>query len=215
MEDIVKKFKALDTTSVSDAMDRLGIPCGLLGIKPLINGKPICGRAFTVHYVPCGTIKGTVGDFLDDVKQGEVIVIDNGGREYCTVWGDLMSVVASKNRVEGTVIDGVCRDVPEIRKIGYPIYSRGYYMATGKDRVQVDGINVPVALSGVQVKQGDILLADDSGVIVIPNEMEEKALSFAMEIADTERKILEEVNKGILLRESRKKLKYHDLQAKI
>ena len=63
-------------------------------------------------YTPCGEVKGTVGDFLDDVEPGQVIVIDNGGRDYCTVWGDIMAVTAKAMGIEGTVIDGVCRDIP-------------------------------------------------------------------------------------------------------
>jgi regulator of RNase E activity RraA len=215
LDEIVKELKSLDTTCVSDAMDRLGLTGGLLGIKPLIPALPICGPAFTVHYIPCSPVKGTVGDFLDDVPPGQVIVIDNSAREYCTVWGDIMSVVAKKNGVAGTVIDGVCRDVPEIRKVGYPIYSRGYYIVTGKDRVQVDAVNVPVSVSGVQVGPGDIILADDSGVLSIPSADAEKVLAAAKEVAETEKLILEEVNKGSTLRESRRRLNYHHLQSKI
>lgn len=215
MDEIINHFRGLDTACVSDALDRFGVQAGLYGIKPVVPGYPICGRAFTVHYVPCGINKGTVGDFLDDVKPGEVIVIDNSGREYCTVWGDIMTVVASKNGVAGTVIDGVCRDVPEIRKIAYPIYSKGYYMVTGKDRVEVDGVNIPVSISGVQVKQGDIILADDSGAVVVPHEVEDRVLAYATEVAESERRILEEVGKGLSLRESREKMRYHHLQSKI
>jgi regulator of RNase E activity RraA len=215
LDEIVKELKSLDTTCVSDSMDRLGITGGFLGIKPLVPDLPICGPAFTVHYIPCGPVKGTVGDFLDDVTPGQVIVIDNGGREYCTVWGDIMSVVAKKNSVAGTVIDGVCRDVPEIRKVAYPIYSRGYYFVTGKDRVEVDAINVPVGISGVQVAPGDIILGDDSGVLAIPATSAEKVLAVAQEIAETERRILVEVNRGLSLRESRRQLNYHSLQTKI
>ena len=75
---LVDGFRALDTTSVSDALDRLGITGGLLGIRPVVEGMAFCGAAFTVHYVPCGVEKGTVGDFLDDVPPGQVVVIDNG-----------------------------------------------------------------------------------------------------------------------------------------
>ena len=77
-------------------MDKIGIPCGLLGIHAVVPGKHICGRAFTVHYVPNGVVKGNVGDFLDDVQPGQVVVIDNGGRLYCTVWGDIMTFVATR-----------------------------------------------------------------------------------------------------------------------
>lgn len=212
--EILAGFKELDTTSVSDAMDRLGIPCGLEGLKPIVQGASFCGQAFTVHYVPCGIVKGTVGDFLDDVEPGQVVVLDNGGRTYCTVWGDLMALRASIMGVAGTVIDGVCRDVPGIRKVGYPIFTKGHIMVTGKDRVQCDGINVPVSISGLQVKPGDFILADDTGVLVIPLEKAEEVLKVAREVADKEAVIEAEVRNGATLREARAKMGYHSLQTK-
>ena len=214
MNELIRKIKEMDTTCISDAMDKLGLPGGLFGIKPLIPGSKICGEAFTVHYIPCGQVKGTVGDFLDDVKPGQVVVIDNAGRDYCTVWGDIMAVTAKKMNVEGTVIDGVCRDIPAVRESGYPMFSKGYYMVTGKDRVEVDAVNIPVAVSGVRVCPGDIILGDDTGVVAIPRGMAEKVLEVAKTIDSTEQKIIAEVMKGSTLKEARAKLNYHHLQTK-
>jgi len=211
---LVEEFRKMDTASVSDAMDSLGIPCGLLGIQAVIPGKKICGEAFTVHYVPCGMEKGTVGDFIDDVKPGQVVVIDNGGRLYCTVWGDIMTFTAKTKGIEGTLIDGVCRDVDGIRKLDYPIYSKGKYMVTGKERVQVDQVNVPVAISGVQVRPLDIILADESGAVCIPYNRAEEILAAAKHIEEVEQKIIAEVKNGSTLRDARKKLGYHSLQSK-
>ncbi|MBE6111227.1 MAG: RraA family protein [Erysipelotrichaceae bacterium] len=211
---LVEEFRKMDTASVSDAMDSLGIPCGLLGIQAVIPGKKICGEAFTVHYVPCGMEKGTVGDFIDDVKPGQVVVIDNGGRLYCTVWGDIMTFTAKTKGIEGTLIDGVCRDVDGIRKLDYPIYSKGKYMVTGKERVQVDQVNMPVAISGVQVRPLDIILADESGAVCIPYNRAEEILAVAKHIEEVEQKIIAEVKNGSTLRDARKKLGYHSLQSK-
>lgn len=211
---IIQSYKQLDTTCVSDALDRLGLPGGLEAIKPIVAGQCICGTAFTVHYLPCGIIKGTVGDFLDDVDSGQVVVIDNGGRTHCTVWGDLMSLAAGQRGIEGTVIDGVCRDIPAIRKLKYPIFARGYFMVTGKDRVQVDAVNVPVSISGVQVRPGDIILGDDSGVIVIPLEKVSEVLKIAQEIQEKEKLIEAEIKNGMSLRDAREKVSYHRLQSK-
>ncbi|WP_306483693.1 RraA family protein [Anaerococcus sp.] len=213
-QDLIKDFKKMDTASVSDAMDKLGIPCGLLGLQAVVRGNKICGEAYTVHYIPCGSLKGTVGDFIDDVSEGQVVVIDNAGRNYCTVWGDIMTFTAKFKNIEGTVIDGVCRDVDGIEEIGYGIYTKGRYMVTGKDRVTVDSINVPISISGVQVCPGDIILGDDSGVIVIPKDRAEEALEIAKSIESTEQKIIEEVKKGSSLKDARKKLGYHKLQTK-
>lgn len=212
---IIEELRNLDTTSVSDAMDRLGIVGGLLGISAVVPSTKICGRAFTVHYVPCGTVKGTVGDFLDDVQSGEVVVIDNGGRTYCTVWGDIMTILSCQKKVAGTVIDGVCRDVPGIKSLGYPMFTKGVYMVTGKDRVECDAVNVPVAVSGVQVRPGDIVLGDDSGVVVVPAEKAEEVCGIAKSIAQKEGLIEQEIKNGMSLREARKKTGYHNLQTRV
>lgn len=212
MEKIVERLKKLDVASVSDAMDKLGIPCGLLGIHAVVPGKHICGRAFTVHYVPNGVVKGNVGDFLDDVQPGQVVVIDNGGRLYCTVWGDIMTFVATRKGIAGTVIDGVCRDIPGIKENGYPIFTKSTYMVTGKDRVTVDYVNKPVAISGVQVCPNDLILADDTGVVCIPDAVAEKVAEIAENIERTEQKIIAEVKAGSTLKDARAKLGYHHLQ---
>ena len=177
---MIEEFRKLDTCCLSDAMDRLGIPCGLEGIKPINRDSTMCGRAFTVHYVPCGSgVKGTVGDYLDDVKSGEVVVIDNAGRTTCTVWGDLLSITATHKGVAGTLIDGVCRDLPTIHELNYNIFTKGYYMVTGKDRVEVDQVNVPVSVSGVRIEPGDLVVGDATGVVIVPQINAEKVLAVA------------------------------------
>ena len=193
MEQIIERLGRLDVASVSDAMDKIGIPCGLLGIHAVVPGKHICGRAFTVHYVPNGVVKGNVGDFLDDVQPGQVVVIDNSGRLYCTVWGDIMTFVATRKGIAGTVIDGVCRDIPGILENDYPIFTKSTYMVTGKDRVTVDYVNKPVAISGVQVCPNDIILADDTGAVCIPDAVAEKVADIAESIEKTEQAIIAEV----------------------
>ena len=214
MDELVQRLKRLDTTSVSDAMDSLGVTGGLLGIKAVTPGLQICGPAFTVRYVPCGPVKGTVGDFLDDVQPGQVIVIDNAGREYCTVWGDIMSATAQRAGVEGTVIDGVCRDIPAIRAMNYPVFSKGWYMVTGKDRVELQAVGVPVSVSGVQVRPGDIVLGDDTGVVIVPQGSAQQVGDLAEKIDETERNIVAEVQRGSSLREARQKFGYHKLQTR-
>ncbi len=213
-DDLVERFKRLDTTSISDALDRLGITGGCQGILPQVSGTKAVGRAFTVRYRPCGIEKGTVGDFLDDVDPGHVVVLDNGGRTYGTVWGDIMTVYAIKRGISGTVIDGVCRDLPKILELRYPIFTRGRFMVTGKDRVEVDAINVPVSISNILVKPGDIVVADDTGVVIVPFERAEEVLNIAIEIDEVERKILELIDKGVSLKEARKQMGYHKLQTK-
>src|SRR5258707_5319619 len=144
IDDNVQRASKLDTTAISDALDRLGIAGQCLNIKPLDPKFRLTGRAFTILYTPAGKPPGTVGDYIDDVPPGGVVVLDNGGRENATVWGDILTMVAHSRGVAGTVIDGACRDTHLALSLGYPIFSRSYSMRTGKDRVQVEAMNVPV-----------------------------------------------------------------------
>lgn len=138
-QELVALFQGLDTPGVSDAMDKLGLPGQCLGVMPLDNYKQVVvGPAFTVKYVSASTPAGTVGDFIDDVAAGDVVVIDNDGRTDCTVWGDIMTQYAGSRKIAATVIDGVCRDVSKALGDGYPLFTMGRFMRTGKDRVQVE-----------------------------------------------------------------------------
>ncbi len=212
---LVKGFAELDTASVSDAMDRLGIDAGCHGILPICVGVKAAGRAFTVKYRAIGIVeRGTVGDFLDDVPAGGFVVIDNAGRTDCTVWGDIMTTLAHNKRVAGTLIDGVCRDVSKIHDLRYPLFSRGFFMMTGKDRVEIESVNQPVSISGRQVRPQDIVLADDSGVVIVPASKAEQVLSIAQEIEATEQRILQSIEHGLSLRQARIQLGYHSLQTK-
>lgn len=200
------------TATLADAMDKLGRDGCLLGIAPLASGQRIIGRAFTVRYVAAGSPPGTVGDYLDDVEPGQIVVLDNNGRTDATVWGDILTAIANTKGVGGTVIDGVCRDVSRALDLGYPIYSRGRYMRTGKDRVEVAAVQEPVDISGIKIHPGDLIVGDDDGIVVIPSDIEEEVLRVAVEIDEREDKILAAVLGGATLSEARAEQGYHTLQ---
>ena len=204
----------LDTTSLSDALDRLGIAGQCLNIKPRDHAFRLTGRAFTILYGPAGRPAGTVGDYIDDVEPGSVVVLDNGGRENATVWGDILTWVAHRRGVAGTVIDGACRDTHLCRELKYPIYSRSYSMRTGKDRVQVEATNVVVNIGDARVAPGDLLRGDADGVLVIPRAHEDAVLAAAEEIDSIEQRIRALVNEGKTLTEARTQLGYHQLQSR-
>ncbi len=147
----VERASKLDTSTISDALDRLGISGQCLDIKPRDSRFRLTGRAFTMFYRPVGKPAGTVGDFIDDVASGSVVAIDNGGRENATVWGDILTEIAHRRGIAGTVIDGACRDTALCMELGYPVFSKSYSMRTGKDRVQLDATEVSVNLGGARV----------------------------------------------------------------
>lgn len=210
---LVALFAGLDTPGVSDALDKLGIPGQCLGIRPLSDQRgTVVGPAFTVKYVPCGQPAGTVGDFIDDVAPGDVVVIDNGGRTDCTVWGDIMTQYAGLRGIAGTVIDGVCRDVAKALDDGYPLFTRGRFMRTGKDRVEVGAVNQPVAVGTARVCARDIVVADANGVVVVPRARAIEVAAAARKIEETEARIREHISRGLTLREARATVGYHLLQ---
>jgi|SRR6185312_8430519 len=214
MDTNIQRASKLDTTSLSDALDRLGIAGQCLGIKPLDHRFRMTGRAFTLLYGPSARPSGTVGDYIDDLAPDTVVVLDNGGRENATVWGDILTTVAHTKGIAGTVIDGACRDTHLSHSLGYPIFSRSYSMRTGKDRVQVEGTNCTVNIGDARVNPGDILRGDSDGVIVIPKEHEEDVLRVAEEIDHVEGQILKAVREGSSLLQARTRFGYHNLQTR-
>lgn len=214
-QELVALFEGLDTPGVSDAMDKLGLHGQALGIMPLDDyARPVVGPAFTVKYVPAATPAGTVGDFIDDVAEGDIVVIDNDGRTDCTVWGDIMTQYAGLRGLAGTVIDGVCRDVGKALGDGYPVFSAGRFMRTGKDRVEVESVNTTVAVGTVRVAARDIVVADANGVVIVPRERAREVAETARKIESVEAAIRERINQGATIREARAALGYHLLQRK-
>jgi 4-hydroxy-4-methyl-2-oxoglutarate aldolase len=210
----VERASKLDTATISDALDSFGLNGQCYKIKPRDHTFRMAGRAYTLLYMVAGNPPGTVGDFVDDVPPGSVLVLDNAGRESGTIWGDILTEVAHRRGIAGTVIDGLCRDVALCIKLGYPVFAKDHWMRTGKDRVQLDATNVPVSIGGVRVEPGDLLKGDADGVVVIPKAFEDRVLDKAEEVTVVEDRIREAARGGMRLTEARKQFGYHTLQTK-
>ncbi|CAG7920682.1 unnamed protein product [Penicillium olsonii] len=214
-EELVALFADSDTPGVSDALDKLGISGQAFGIMPLTDySKVTVGPAFTVRYVPASDPPGSVGDFIDDVAVGDVVVIDNGGRTDCTVWGDIMTQYAGIRGIAGSVIDGVCRDVNRAISDDYPLFTAGRWMRTGKDRVQVGGVNEPIGIGKVRVVPRDIVVADANGVVIVPRDRAREVAEVARQVENSEAGIRKLISAGASIAEAREKLGYHTLQRK-
>ncbi|WP_198534135.1 RraA family protein [Aquidulcibacter paucihalophilus] len=208
-------FQGLDSAAVSDALDKLGLNGQALGILPLANyAQPIIGPAFTVKYVPVGDPPGTVGDFIDDVAEGDIIVLDNDGRTDCSVWGDILTQYAGLHRIAGTVIDGVCRDVARALSEDYPLFTKGRFMRTGKDRVEVEAVGATISVGTVRVQARDIVIADANGVVIVPRGRAEEVARIARQIENIEQDIRDRIVLGEALRVAREAAAYHLLQRK-
>ncbi|HET8969717.1 MAG TPA: RraA family protein [Candidatus Nanopelagicales bacterium] len=200
------------TASISDALDRLGLPGSVGGVGPLREVQRACGIAYTVRYEPVDGNGGTVGDFLDEVPPGSVIVIDNDARTDCTVWGGIMTRLAAHRGIAATVINGVCRDVPAIQRTDYRIWSAGRFMRTGKDRVRLKAVQVPLVIDGVTIRPGDVVCCDEDGVVVVPAERVSEVAAIAERIERVEDAIVDAALAGSTLAEARAQQGYHSLQ---
>ncbi|VWC70706.1 diguanylate cyclase [Burkholderia lata] len=210
---LVALLAGLDTPAVSDALDTLGIAGQCVGVMPLADpAQVVIGPAFTVRYATAGTPPGTVGDFVDEVRAGDVVVIDNDGRTDCTVWGDIMTQYAGLRGIAGTVIDGVCRDVARALADRYPLFTKGRFMRTGKDRVQVEAVNAPVSIGTARVCSRDIVVADANGVVVVPRARVREVADIARGIEAVEQHIRDRIAAGATLADARAALGYHTLQ---
>ena len=201
------------TAALSDALDRLGIAGQCLGLRAR-SGYDLAGPAYTVRYLPVGSRTGTVGDYIEDVPPGSVVVLDNGGREDVTVWGELLTAAAIARGVAGTVVYGAHRDSASIRKLGYPIFSTAVYMRTGKGRVYAADTGGPVQVGGVHVEPGDFVVADSDGVVILPRSRSDEVRRIAEEIREAETEIARLVSGGVTLRAARETEGYHDLQSR-
>lgn len=213
--DLASRLKAVGVTALSDALDRLGIIGQAVGIMPVARTMRFAGPAFTVRMLPVGTTGGVVGDYIDDVPIGAVVVIDNNGIMDETVWGDILTFVAHTKGIAGTVIDGVCRDSDRCVELGYPVFARGNTMRTGKDRTTADAYNVPVQIANVRVEARDWLVGDADGVVALPANQVTEILKVAETIEQAEDRIRLAVAGGMRLDEARAITNYHALQTKV
>ncbi|MGE5386303.1 MAG: RraA family protein [Betaproteobacteria bacterium] len=205
------KLLSFDTATVSDALDTLGVNGGLAGIQSLDRQqKKIVGPAYTIRFEPVVNGESApAADYIDNVPAGAVIVLDNGGRTHCTVWGGILSSVGLSKNIAGTVINGLCRDVDSTLAVGFPVFSLGSYMKSGKNRVRMVAEQIPVTIGETTVHPGDIILGDLSGVIAIPAAIAEQIAVKAAEIMAMEKQVLESLSQGMTLRAARQKHKYN------
>jgi regulator of RNase E activity RraA len=199
---VLERFAALDSAAVSDALDQLGLPAGVGGIRPVWAPASVVGFAVTVGLEPRGG--GAAGAHIattaiETADDRSVIVVDNQGRTDVSCWGGILSLGAAQRGVRGVVADGVCRDVAEARELGFPVFSRGSIPATARGRLQQRSTGEPVEIAGLRVEQGDVVLADETGLVVVPRDRAEEVAEIAAAIVEREQAIAQEIRAGARL----------------
>lgn len=167
------------------------------GIKPIFPGK-LVGVALTVR-LSAGDLQDPLAA-LEIAQPGDVIVVDAFGETETSVWGGLMGALCMQRGVAGAVIDGAGRDIDELRDLKFQIYTRAitargtHTMFSG--RKNDVAVNVPITCGGVIVEPGDMIVADEIGVTVVPNAKLDEVLNLAREQAQREEFTRREIAKG-------------------
>jgi regulator of RNase E activity RraA len=189
MEEIRAK---LFTAVLGDVMDAMGLTSQFLPprIRALVPGTVIAGRAMTVLEADCAADHGSRGDAkpfglmfeaLDDLKPGEIYVCTGASGDYA-LWGGLMSTRAARLGAVGAVLDGFHRDTREILDLGFPVFSGGSYAQDQRVRGRVIDFRCPLRFAnGCRVEDGDLIVADIDGVVVVPAAREQEVLAAAFE----------------------------------
>ncbi|HET6203984.1 MAG TPA: RraA family protein [Planctomycetota bacterium] len=208
---LVRHFLAHSTCTVSDALDRLNLRGAPQGILPLWRGCPkIAGRAATMRLVaegPASPVRGTL-EAIAAASAGDVVVVDHGGRLDVNSFGGLASFAARRRRLAGVVIDGVTRDVDEMKGLRFPAFGRGVIQQSVRGRCAFAGRGIEVGLGGVLVRPGDLVLADDNGVVVVPWDRVEEVFRIVRECAAAEKKVKGLIAQGVDPVEAHERVRY-------
>ena len=188
---LVKDLSAMVTAHLSDNMNRL--VAGGAALRPMHKGGKLCGPALTVKVAPGDNLM--VHKAIDIAAAGDVIVVDAGGVLICAIIGDIMASLAEKRGVAGFVICGAIRDAAEIRARRFPVYACGV-THRGPYKNGPGEINVPIALDGMVVHPGDIIVGDADGVVAVPLAHAEEVLALAQAQLAKETAILKAIAGG-------------------
>ncbi len=212
-----KRLEKLATTNLADALDKIGLRGAVIGIRPMYDCPKIIGRAVTIKITAAGMAKSKYHlgvRAIDAARPGDVIVIDNRGDLYNNCWGEILSMAAKMKGVSGVVVDGAARDIDACREFGFPVYARGAVPITARGRIMEESFNEVIRVGDVQVRPGDILVADINGVVIIPLEKVDEVLEAAEQICQKETAMVEELKRGVPILEVDQKYAYETLLKK-
>lgn len=207
--EVLEGFRSIGTSTISDVLDQMGLDCLVSGIKPVDQGFTLVGPAITIKQ-----ISGLVGTYpiedfqiskvLDAAQPGDVLVFDNSGKEIST-WGGLASTAAKEKGIQGVVVDGGSRDADEVAELKFPVFSRHITPRTGKTRTKMLEMNVEIQCGGIRVRPGDVIVADRTGIIVIPRERAVEVLEKSRKTVKGEKDFAEGLKRGMTFGEMHRK----------
>ena len=203
---VLAAFAQLATPTLANALDDVGFEGVMSGLRQIVPGTRTFGRAVTVRHVVGARGDYTSADFkvghmIDAARPGDVIVVDMGGHAVST-WGGLATLAATVKGVGGLVVDGGVRDQEEMLQHKLPVFARHMTPLTGRTRLQMVALNEPIRCAGVRVRPDDIVVADGSGVVVVPAEHAEKVAELATQYTRDDLSAEADLRAGLSFREA-------------
>ena len=198
---VPEAFEGCPTSVVSDALDEVDFEADgvVTDLPPADPAWHAAGRALPVRFEPADE-PGSATNFpfamLNAMDPGTVVVVD-GAAPDLSCWGGLASRLADRADVAGVVVDGGYRDVPEIRGGEFPVFGRRSTPKSSQRRVEVTAVGDPIEADGVGIGAADVVVADATGVVVVPADLVEDVAAATTAILETEATLDEEVAAGL------------------
>jgi 4-hydroxy-4-methyl-2-oxoglutarate aldolase len=187
----INKFSQIPTPVIGDVMGRQNIMDAR--IRPTWAGARFVGPALTVMTYPSDNFMIHVGVTL--AQEGDILIVDAGNYQNAGLWGEILTINAMQRKVKGIVIDGAVRDVKEIEDLEFPMFASGIN-ARGGYKSNPGIVNKPVSCGGVAVCPGDLIIADENGVAVIPRLDIESIYEECVKKINSEKQIIEQLKQG-------------------
>ena len=196
---MLERLEKLDTNTISDALDFLGLQGATYGMRPLWNCPKIVGRASTIQLGPKQNSAPTVHlitPVIVNINTGDRILVITGGTEGISCWGDILANASKMKGIRGSVIDGMSRDIEGSESIAYPVYGRGVTMISARNRLIQIASGTTIVIDGVSVNEDDYVIADRCGTVFIDAARIEEVLDLAERIASRQDGMVQAVRAG-------------------
>lgn len=200
-------WQRLSSALLADVLDALGHrqSCLPIDIRPLKPTWQVCGRAATLSAVTVASEPThpyvVEMECIDGLQAGEILVATTNGDRSSALWGELLSTACKARGAVGVILDGLTRDAARILSMDYPVFASGYCPLDSKGRLDCVSHGGPIRVGECVVRPGDWIFGDIDGIVVVPRELAEQAFQRALEKAQGENRVREELARGRSVRE--------------
>jgi len=201
--DAITRLRKAGPGAVGDALSQLGIRSAQLtaAMRPVYCPGNICGQAVTLKQIPSRGRKGAENhhiDLLYSASPGQIVVIDSGMPDLIMMGGRGV-LIGKKRGLEGLVLNAAVRDLDEIEATGLPVFATSVVVSSPRPRamVETEGINVPVSFLGGRIDPGDVIVAGQDGVVIVPLDAVTEVLNLAEELDRSDKEQLEKIARGL------------------